>query len=155
AQLSPSKVEVVTEWVTGQDWAADFDLAAAPLEPVTSYRFDDPAGEVGLEVHIVRSGDRHIQVPLTYRGTPLDGADQHLTSTMDHAVLGKRCVYAGMADPPFRQRLDDTIATPGTAARQFRGDDEDRRIDEITEVAHASGTGPLAGARDVEMLHQL
>ena len=32
AQLSPSKVEVVTEWVTDQDWAADYDLAAAPLE---------------------------------------------------------------------------------------------------------------------------
>ncbi|QUL79988.1 hypothetical protein [Brevibacterium sp. SMBL_HHYL_HB1] len=155
AQLSPSKVEVVTEWVTGQDWAADFDLAAAPLEPVTSYRFDDPAGDVGLEVHILRSGDRHIQVPLTYRGTPLDGADEHLISTMDHSVLGKRWVYAGMGDPLFRQRLDDTIATAGTAARQFRVDDEGRRIDEITEVAHAFGTGPLAGARDVEMLHQL
>src|SRR5699024_497913 len=87
AQLSPSKVEGVTEWVSGQDGAADSDLGAAPLEPVTSYRFDDPAGEVGLEVHILRSGDRHIQVPLTYRGTPLDGADEHLISTMDHSVL--------------------------------------------------------------------
>src|SRR5699024_5804134 len=151
AQLSPSKVEVVTEWVTGQDWAADFDLAAAPLEPVTSYRFDDPAGEVGLEVHILRSGDRHIQVPLTYRGTPLDGADEHLISTMDHSVVGRRWVYAGMGDPLVRPRLDDSIATAGTAARQFRVDDEGRRIEEITEVANAFGTGPLAGAGDVEM----
>src|SRR5699024_8913768 len=78
AQLGAGELEVVTEWVTGQDWAADFDLAAAPLEPVTSYRSDDAAGEVGLEVHILRSGDRHIQVPLTYSGTPLDGAVEHL-----------------------------------------------------------------------------
>mgnify|MGYP005801054009 CR=1 FL=1 len=155
AQLNPGKLEVVTEWVAAQDWAADLDLGSAPLEPVTSYRFDDPAGEVGLEVHIVRSGDRHFQVPLSYRGAPLDGADEHLIATMEHSVLGKRWVYAGMGDPVFRRCLDEAIVTTGTSARQFRVDDEGRRIDEITEVAHAFGTGPLPGAGDVEMLHRL
>lgn len=155
AQLNPSKLEVVTDWVAAQKWASELDLAANPLEQVTSYRFDDPAGEVGLEVHIVRSGDRHLQVPLSYRGEPLKGADEHLVATMEHSVLGKRWVYAGMGDPVFRQRLDDAIATAGTSAKQYRVDEAGNRGDEITEVAHAFGTGPLPGAGDVEMLYQL
>lgn len=155
AQLNPSKLEVVTDWVAAQKWASELDLAANPLEQVTSYRFDDPAGEVGLEVHIVRSGDRHLQVPLSYRGEPLKGADEHLVATMEHSVLGKRWVYAGMGDPVFRQRLDDAIATAGTSAKQYRVDEAGNRGEEITEVAHAFGTGPLPGAGDVEMLYQL
>ncbi|MGC3020212.1 MULTISPECIES: CG0192-related protein [unclassified Brevibacterium] len=155
AQLNPGKLEVVTDWVAAQKWASELDLAANPLEQVTSYRFDDPAGEVGLEVHIVRSGDRHLQVPLSYRGEPLKGADEHLVATMEHSVLGKRWVYAGMGDPVFRQRLDDAIATAGTSAKQYRVDEAGNRGDEITEVAHAFGTGPLPGAGDVEMLYQL
>lgn len=155
AQLNPGKLEVVTDWVAAQKWASELDLAANPLEQVTSYRFDDPAGEVGLEVHIVRSGDRHLQVPLSYRGEPLKGADEHLVATMEHSVLGKRWVYAGMGDPVFRQRLDDAIATAGTSAKQYRVDEAGNRGEEITEVAHAFGTGPLPGAGDVEMLYQL
>ncbi|MFC9444273.1 hypothetical protein ACFTPM_15910, partial [Brevibacterium sp. NPDC056947] len=58
AELSPGKLEVITTWVAGQDWAADLDLERQPLEQVTSYRLDDPAGEVGLEVHFVCSGAR-------------------------------------------------------------------------------------------------
>jgi hypothetical protein len=74
---------------------------------------------------------------------------------MEHSVLGKRWVYAGMGDPVFRQRLDDAIATAGTSAKQYRVDEAGNRGEEITEVAHAFGTGPLPGAGDVEMLYQL
>ena len=58
AQLNPGKLDVVTDWVAEQDWATELDLEANPLEAVTAYRFDDPAGEVGIEIHIVRSGDQ-------------------------------------------------------------------------------------------------
>ena len=115
AQLNPGKLDVVTDWVAEQDWATELDLEANPLEAVTAYRFDDPAGEVGIEIHIVRSGDQLLQVPLTYRGAPLEGADQAFVANMEHSVLGKRWVYAGMGDPLFRQRLDHTIATASTA----------------------------------------
>ena len=111
AQLNPGKLDVVTDWVAKQDWAAELDLKADPLEAVTAYRFDDPAGEVGIEIHIVKSGDQLLQVPLTYRGAPLEGADESFVANMEHSVLGKRWVYAGMGDPLFRQRLDHTIAT--------------------------------------------
>ena len=155
AELSPGKLEVITTWVAAQDWAADLDLERQPLEQVTSYRLDDPAGEVGLEVHIVSSGARTFQVPLTYRGAPLDGAEEALITTMDHSVLGTRWVYAGMGDPLFRRRLDATIATAGTGAKQYLVDDEGNRVEEITEVAHVHGTGPLVGAGDVDLLTEL
>jgi hypothetical protein len=60
-----------------------------------------------------------------------------------------------MGDPLFRQRLDHTIATASTAAIQYRVDDAGNRGEEITEVAHAFGTGPLPGAGDVEILYRL
>ena len=155
AQLNPGKLDVVTDWVAEQDWAAELDLEANPLEAVTAYRFDDPAGEVGIEIHIVKSGDQLLQVPLTYRGAPLEGADEAFVANMDHSVLGKRWVYAGMGDPLFRQRLDHTIATASTAAKQYRVDEAGNRGEEITDVAHAFGTGPLPGAGDVEILYRL
>lgn len=155
AELNPGKLDVISAWLTKQAWVAEADVAPDSLRTISSYRFDDPAGEVGAEVHIVAAGDRVFQVPLTYRGAELAGADKHLISTMEHSILGKRWVYAGMSDPHFRQRLDHTIATAGTSAKQYRVDDEGNRGEEITEVAHAWGTGPLAGAEDVKVLYEL
>jgi hypothetical protein len=37
-------------------------------------RFADPAGEVGIETHLLHMADGQIaQVPVTYRAAPLDG----------------------------------------------------------------------------------
>ena len=155
AQINPGKLEIVSAWLSKQERSAGTDVNPEALTQLSSYRFDDPAGEVGAEIHIVASGDRVFQVPLTYRGEPLAGADEHLISTMEHSILGKRWVYAGMGDPLFRQRLDHAIATADNSARQYRVDDDGNRVEEITDVAHAWGTGPLAGAEDVEMLYEL
>lgn len=155
AELKPGKLDVISAWLSKQEWTAEADVAPESLTKISSYRLDDPAGEVGAEIHIVAAGDRVFQVPLTYRGAPLAGADEHLIATMEHSILGKRWVYAGMGDPLFRQRLDHTIATAGTSAQQYRVDDEGNRIEEITDVAHAWGTGPLAGAEDVQVLYEL
>ncbi|AZT97924.1 maltokinase N-terminal cap-like domain-containing protein [Brevibacterium aurantiacum] len=155
AELNPGKLDVISAWLSKQSWAAEADVAPESLKKVTSYRFDDPEGKVGAEIHIVAAGDRVFQVPLTYRGVELAGADKHLISTMEHSILGTRWVYDGMDDPHFRQRLDHAIATAGTSAKQYRVDDEGNRIDEITDVAHAWGTGPLAGAEDVQVLYEL
>lgn len=155
AELNPGKLDVISAWLSRQSWAAEADVAPESLKKVTSYRFDDPEGKVGAEIHIVAAGDRVFQVPLTYRGVELAGADKHLISTMEHSILGTRWVYDGMGDPHFRQRLDHAIATAGTSAKQYRVDDEGNRIDEITDVAHAWGTGPLAGAEDVQVLYEL
>ena len=64
-----------------------------------SYRFDDPDGKVGIEALLVRRGGEVFHLPVTYRGAPLDGAEAHLITTMEHSVLGRRWVYDAAGDP--------------------------------------------------------
>ena len=85
--IKPTKQEILEQ------------LFEAPVEVAGTYRFDDPAGEVGVEGLIVRVGDDLRHVVMTYRGAPLEGAEEHLLSTMEHGVLGKRWVYNGLGDP--------------------------------------------------------
>ena len=63
-----------------------------------AYRFDDPDGEVGVEALIARSGAKTRQIVLTYRGAPLEGAEEDLIATMEHSVLGCRWIYNGTGD---------------------------------------------------------
>ncbi|MDQ1651477.1 MAG: hypothetical protein QOI35_677, partial [Cryptosporangiaceae bacterium] len=96
AELKPTKLELLAAWLPGRRW---FDGPAAAIERVSSFRFDDPAGAVGIETILVRAGDRPVyQVPLTYRDAPLAGADRWLLGTTDHSVLGQRWVYDGCGD---------------------------------------------------------
>ncbi len=71
------------------------------VEVIGSYRFDDPDGRVGMEIHLVTAGEVLLQVPLTYRDEPLDGAGEALITEMHHSVLGTRWVYDGLHDPRF------------------------------------------------------
>ncbi len=98
ATITPTKADLLAEWVPTQPWGPP---APVPLEVVGSYRFDDPDGRVGMETHLVTVGGLLLQVPLTYRDEPLDGADAALIGEMDHSVLGTRWVYDGLRDPRF------------------------------------------------------
>jgi hypothetical protein len=98
ATLSPTKSETIAAWLPAQPWSPGGD---GSIELVGAYRFDDPEGRVGLEVHLVRSSEILLQVPLVYRDAPVDGLDAHLVGTMEHSVLGQRWVYDGLADPLF------------------------------------------------------
>jgi len=98
ATLSPTKSEIIAAWLPAQPWSPGGD---GSIELVGAYRFDDPEGRVGLEVHLVRSNEILLQVPLVYRDAPVDGLDAHLVGTMEHSVLGQRWVYDGLADPVF------------------------------------------------------
>ena len=150
AQLSPGKLELVQTWLPSQEWSG-LD-AEVPLEVVTSYRFDDPAGEVGIEMHLVRSADDAAgpiyQVPVTYRGAPLEGAEDALITTMEHSVLGKRWVYDAVADPVFVEQARRTIAEADTSAEEIivDGDNPGPR----TDIADARGTGWDAAIKAVE-----
>lgn len=155
AELSPGKLEVVSQWLKEQEWAAGIDFEAAPLESVSSYRFDDPAGVVGIEIHIVATGDRVFQIPLTYRGAPLDGAENFFVAEISHSVLGPRWVYAGIGDPVFIDQLVATIKDFGTSATQYLVDDAGNRQNEITELTYASGTGPVEGATSFDVVNEL
>jgi hypothetical protein len=102
ATLTPSKAELISAWLPTQPWAP---AGNEPIEVVGAFRFDDPDGEVGIEVHLVRRAGALLQVPLTYRSAALDGADAGLAGTLDHSALGTRWVYDGLADPVFVRML--------------------------------------------------
>lgn len=96
ATITPTKEALIAAWAPTQSWGPPPD---APIEVIGSYRFDDPDGRVGMETHLVIAGGTLLQVPLTYRDEPLDGADGALITEMEHSVLGTRWVYDGLRDP--------------------------------------------------------
>ena len=98
ATITPTKAELIEEWAPSQSWGPS---AADAIAVIGSYRFDDPDGRVGMETHLVRTGDVLFHVPLTYRDEPLADADSALITKMEHSVLGTRWVYDGLRDPLF------------------------------------------------------
>ncbi|GEP40504.1 hypothetical protein NPS01_41670 [Nocardioides psychrotolerans] len=97
ATLTPTKLEVLQAWVPQQDWCPPL---AGPLTMIGGYRFDDPKDEIGIETLLATDGTGLVvQVPLTYRGAPLEGAEGALVATMQHSVLGERWIYDGTQDP--------------------------------------------------------
>ena len=87
ATLAPSKQELVESWLPTRSWGAGRTVAGK----VAEYRFDDPAGEVGVETILWRTDDGAVlQTPLTYRAAPLEGAETYLIGTSEHSVLGHR-----------------------------------------------------------------
>jgi maltokinase-like protein len=94
ATISPTKGELIDAWLDGRPWCPPGEV-----ELLGSYRFDDPAGEVGVEAIIVRRGGRLLHVPLTYRGAPLPGGESAFICTMQHSALGKRWIYDATGDP--------------------------------------------------------
>ena len=96
ATISPTKEELIAAWAPTQSWGPPADV---PSEVIGSYRFDDPEGRVGMEIHLVDAAGLVFQVPLTYRDEPLAGAEAALITEMEHSALGTRWVYDGLRDP--------------------------------------------------------
>lgn len=138
ATISPTKAEVVELWLRRQPWleSAATDVGLADLEMIGSYRFDDPAGEVGLEVMLARLGDgRVVQVPLTYRDAAMDGGEDFWICTMSHSVLGDRWIHDGAGDPVFVAALVHAIRTGGSEApMQFQADGALQTRDPVVTV---------------------
>ncbi|HVX46016.1 MAG TPA: hypothetical protein VHC49_19150 [Mycobacteriales bacterium] len=141
AQLTPTKLDLLTAWVPARTWLGDAD--ASRLEIVGSYRFDDPAGAVGIETHILRTIDgRIVQVPLTYRAEPLAGAE--LVGIMEHSVLGTRYTHDGCSDPVYVHALAAAILTGGREALLELVDEEEPAYREPTIRVTGSGTPDVA-----------
>lgn len=100
ATITPTKLEAVAGWLPDQPWAPAGDVTL-----VGAYRFDDPLGETGLETHLALVAGTVVQVPLTYRAEPLEGAEASLVCRMEHSALGTRWVYDAMADPAHLRML--------------------------------------------------
>ncbi|MCR6491622.1 CG0192-related protein [Cellulomonas sp. P24] len=139
AELTPSKIELLDGWAPSQPWYVG--ESGATLTSVGAFRFDDPAGEVGVETLLVRAGDGPVlQVPLTYRGAPLVGGEQWLIGTMQHSVLGPRWVYDGVGDPVYVQAVATAALTGGRQAELYLDVDGERVTREPT--ARVTGSGP-------------
>jgi len=65
ATLNPSRLNVLNAWLPSRPWFT----GVADVQRVGAYRFDDPAGEVGIEAFLLQAGDGSVlHTPLTYRG---------------------------------------------------------------------------------------
>jgi len=143
ATLQPTKLELIAGWLPSRPWFADDDTAE--LAQVGAFRFDDPAGEVGLQVVIVRAtpdGPLY-QVPLTYRDAPLEGATDALVGETAHSVLGTRYVYDGCHDPVFVGELVRTVLTGDHEVDELL--EADGETTTLPKSMHARGSGqPMA-----------
>ncbi|MFF4241599.1 1,4-alpha-glucan branching protein [Actinomadura geliboluensis] len=136
--MTPGKLELLTAWLPAQPWYAG-PGPAPRLTRAGGFRLDDPDGEVGMEFMVVTdtSGDRPISyhVPLSYRGAPLDGAEEGLVGTSEHGVLGQRWVYDGTRDPVLVAQLLALLQGRAEPQHQTIGDKPDPSVS-----AHFTGT---------------
>jgi Maltokinase N-terminal cap domain len=125
--LTPSKLDLLTGWLPRQPWYRGTGTPA--LAKVGGFRLDDPDGEVGIEAMIVADADgtRYV-VPMTYRGGPLDGADDALLGTSEHGVLGRRWIYDAVHDPVAVAQLLALAAGEVEAQHQDVSDTVDHSV---------------------------
>ncbi|MBU8860033.1 MULTISPECIES: hypothetical protein [unclassified Micromonospora] len=140
AELRPSKLELLVPWLPGRSWFAGD--AGAEVTRVAAYRFDDPAGEVGVETLLVRAGDGPVlQVPMTYRGAPLTGADDFFVGLVEHSVLGRRWVYDACGDPVYPPLLAAAVLADAGQAEEYFEVDGKREVRPASMTLTGSRTG--------------
>ena len=151
ATLEPGKLELLTAWLPSQPW-----FPGGTVERVAgAYRFDDPAGEVGLEGQLVRLDDgRVVHAPLSYRAAPLAGAEEFLVGTTEHSALGTRWVYDAVGDPVWAAALATAILTGGTQADIYVEVDGVQERREPRTKVRGSGTDgtPVPDATDLDLV---
>ena len=141
--MAPTKLELLTAWLPQQHWYAG--AAAGPsLAKAGGFRLDDPAGDVGIELMVVRDGAGDpataYLVPMTYRGRPLAGGDAALIGTAEHGVLGTRWIYDGTRDPVLLGQLSELIQGRVGAQAQSQSNTPDATV-------HATPTTAAPGER--------
>ncbi|NLE98342.1 MAG: hypothetical protein GX596_10220 [Propionibacterium sp.] len=110
AAMKPTKLEVVAGWLELQPW---FRGSVRQLRVVGNFRFEDPAGEVGMDSMLIESRGDVYYIPVTYRPVPLPGWAESM-GEMHHSVLGHRYCYNAPTDPTFLTELRRVIAEGDT-----------------------------------------
>jgi hypothetical protein len=113
ATLVPHFRDFLPAWLAKQPWYREG--GPAPISAVGFLRLEDPAGEVGIETHLVRGGEHIYQIPMTYRGAPLESAAGSLITTAEHSVLGPRWIYDATADPVWISEIVRLVRTGSSA----------------------------------------
>ncbi|HET8970217.1 MAG TPA: hypothetical protein VFN19_04090 [Candidatus Nanopelagicales bacterium] len=147
ADLNPGKLELIAAWLPTQPWGASGEATR-----LASYRFDDPAGEVGIETFVVAVGDAVLQVPMTYRGTPLEGARP--VGEMEHSVLGHRYVYDGATDPVYLDAVRQVVVAGGHEADWVTPDGTVLPRFRTSAAVSGLATDPAAAAGTVEVVRR-
>jgi hypothetical protein len=118
ADLNPTKLELLTGWLPGRRWYRGPTAPQPTL--VAAFRFDDPAGEVGIETMLVSADNKTVfQVPLSYRDAPLPDRDAWLIGTTEHSVLGRRWIYDACGDPVYAAALAGAVLAGTGQAEQL------------------------------------
>jgi Maltokinase N-terminal cap domain len=118
ATLTPHFRDFLPGWVARQAWFAGTGVPA--LTAVGFFRLEDPAGEVGIETHLVTDGSALYQIPMTYRGAALESAAGALIATAEHSILGARWIYDAPADPVWAGELLRLVRESGVTAKADR-----------------------------------
>ena len=136
ATLTPSKMTLVRGWLSERTW---FE-GEGKVSKLGAYRFDDPDGEVGMEAFLVQAATGPVlHVPMTYRASPLAGADDFFIGNTEHSVLGTRWVYDACGDPVWASALASTVLTGGTEADQEI--EEEGKLVQYPSSATVRGSG--------------
>jgi 1,4-alpha-glucan branching enzyme len=120
APLDPRLQHLLAVWMPRQRWypAKGRGVGLRLLGVLELPQATDTPTGVDVEVLVVGldSGDRLdvVQVPLTYRSAPLEGADVGLVGELD-VDQGHRWVYDGPHDPAYVAALLRSLETPPTA----------------------------------------
>ena len=148
ATLTPSKVDLIAEYLATQPYASEEDCT--DMAAVGAYRFDDPAGDVGIETHLVVGASlKPMHLPLTYRSAPLQGAEDWLVGTIEHSVLGPRWAYNGCGDPVYVTALLRAMINAESQVEQYFENEAGREYREPTATVVGSGVDrsiPTVGA---------
>lgn len=144
AELKPAKLDLIAAWLPTQEWFRN----GGPAEREATFRLDDPAGEVGIETFVVRSGSSLFHVPLTYRGAPLEGG--RLVGELEHSVLGHRWVYDGPSDPVYVATTTEAIVTGGHEVEMFLADGQ--HVPQPAWAAKVAGSGLAPDAAAGELV---
>ncbi|MDN3904324.1 hypothetical protein [Arthrobacter sp. YD2] len=146
AELRPGKMDLISDWLPTTVWFPRQEPVTA--QKLCAFRFDDPEGAVGIETHIVAAGGVTVQVPLTYRGAPLAGAERFLITEMDHSVLGRRWVYDALGDPAYAQALEAALFSKQGQAAQYTEQNGVREL--LPESMKVRSSGMPDGAELVD-----
>ncbi|WKD31552.1 maltokinase N-terminal cap-like domain-containing protein [Streptomyces xanthophaeus] len=157
--MSPGKLELLAGWLPLRPWYRG-GTGGPQLSKAGGFRLDDPEGEVGIEFMVVTdtAGDGPVTylVPLTYRGAPLEGAEDGLIGTSEHGVLGRRWIYDGTHDVVLVEQLLALLAGATTAQDQNDSGAPDPTVEVRTEGAGVpqglTGPGTVTDTADASLV---
>lgn len=138
ATIEPSKLDMLAAWLPSQEWF--IPVPDAELERVASFRFDDPAGQVGMETLLIRHGAWTYQVPLVYRNAPIPELAAFLLTSTEHSVLGTRWVYDATGDPLYVAAIAGAVLAAEPQANQVEHRGEERIPLPATITLTSTGT---------------